>query len=133
MLISGDAIGIRQDQPTVAVIDNGKVRLTPVLIGRDYGPSVEIVSGLREGDMIASTFSDQISEGAKIRPQQDEKAEQTTSAPLRPIKPSPPGGSTQYGDPGIEDQDMQGQNAKPQQKKPGGGAKKATGKAGTQQ
>ena len=35
LVISGDAIGIRQDRPTVAVIDNGKVHLTPVLIGRD--------------------------------------------------------------------------------------------------
>ena len=133
LVVSGDAIGIRKDQPTVAVIDNDKVHLTPVLIGRDYGPSVEIVSGLREGDVIASTFTDAITEGAKIRAQQDQKAEGTTSAPPQPIKPLPPGGSTQYGDSGIEDQDMQGQNAKPQQKKPGGGAKKGAGKAGTQQ
>ena len=133
LVISGDAIGIRQDRPTVAVIDNGKVHLTPVLIGRDYGPEVEIVGGLREGETIASTFTDEISEGRKIRPQQDEKAEQKTNAPQQPVKALPPGGSTQYGDPGIEDQDMQGQNAKPQQKKQGAGATKAAGKSGSQQ
>jgi hypothetical protein len=49
------------------------------------------------------------------------------------IKPNPPGGSTQYGDAGIVDQGMQGQNAKPQQKQQGKGATKATGKQGTQQ
>ena len=133
LVISGDAIGIRQDRPTVAVIDNGKVHLTPVLIGRDYGPEVEIVSGLREGETIASTFTDEISEGRKIRPQEDQKAEEKKNTPPKPEKALPPGGSTQYGDPGIEDQDMQGQNAKPQQKKPTGGAKKGSGKSGTQQ
>ena len=91
------------------------------------------MSGLRDGDMIASTFTDEISEGIKIRPHEDEKAEEKTNAQPKPVKPTPPGGSTQYGDPGIEDQDMQGQNAKPQQKKPAGGASKGSGKSGTQQ
>ena len=133
LVIAGDAIGIRDDRPTVAVISDDKVHLTPVLIGRDYGPEVEIVSGLKEGDLIASSFSDEVKEGGKIRPQQDKQAAEKGGQMSQPIKPLPPGGSTQYGDPGIEDQDMQGQNAKPQQKKQGGGAKKASGKAGSQQ
>ncbi len=133
LLVSGDAIGIRDDRPAVAVIDNNKVHITPILIGRDYGPEVEIVAGLRAGQTIASSFTDVIKEGVTIRPQADKKAEQTANQPPPPIKSPPPGGSTQYGDPGLIDQDMQGQNAKPQQKKPGGGAKKAAGKSGTQQ
>ncbi len=132
LMVSGDAIAIRQDQPTVAVIKNGKVQLTPVTIGRDYGPEVEIVRGLEAGDLVATTFTDQIREGAKVttKPdkQQAEKEDQQPSA----AKPQPPGGSTQYGDPGIEDQDMQGQSAKPQQKG-GGGAKKANPKGESKQ
>ena len=121
LLITGDAVAIRHDQPTVAVIADGKVKLTPVEIGRDYGSDVEIVSGLREGDLIASTFTDDIIEGASVRTRVDQQQQQTAAPPPTAIKPNPPGGSTQYGDSGIVDQDMQGQNAKPQQKKGGGG------------
>ena len=132
LLISGDAVAIRNDRPTVAVIREGKVKLTPVVIGRDLGPEVEIVEGLRVGDMIATTFTDEIADGApvetRVNSQDAQKQKQEPG-----VKPNPPGGSTQYGDPGIEDQDMQGQNAKPQQKQQGKGATKAAGKKGTQQ
>ena len=132
LVVSGDAVGIRQDRPTVAVIENDKVRLTPVTLGRDYGPEVEIVAGLRDGDVIASTFTDEVIEGHKIKPQMNKDEAQKLNPPQTPQKPTPPGGSTQYGDPGIIDQDMQGQNAKPQQKQSSGGARKAAGKSGTQ-
>lgn len=130
LLVSGDAIAIRKDQPTVAVISDGKVRLQPVVIGRDLGPQVEILSGLREGDLIASTFSDEVRDGVPVNTVMNKQAEEKTNQPTA-NKPLPPGGATQYGDPGITDQDMQGQNAKPQQKQ--GQGKKATSKQGTQQ
>ena len=132
LLVTGDAVAIRQDRPTVAVISGGKVHLTPVVLGRDYGPEVEILGGIHEGDLIASTFTDDVREGAEVKPRMDQEQNSTQNQPAAAIKPQPPGGSTRYGDPGIIDQDMQGQNAKPQQKQ-GGGAKKAAGKQGTQQ
>ena len=47
---------------------------------------------------------------SRSRPRQNKKqAEQQNQQ--KSVKPNPPGGSTQYGDAGIEDQDMQGQNA----------------------
>jgi hypothetical protein len=130
LIISGDAIAIRDDRPTVAVIRDGKVKLTPVVIGRDLGSESEIVSGLKQGDMIASSFTDEVVDGREVQTRMNKKQQ---DAAQQPIKPAPPGGSTQYGDPGITDQDMQGQNAKPQQKQNQGGAKKATGKKGSQQ
>jgi multidrug efflux pump subunit AcrA (membrane-fusion protein) len=132
LLLTGDAIAIRSDRPTVAVIADGKVHLTPVSIGRDLGSAVEIVGGLHEGDLVATTFNDDIREGVPVTTRMDQQAAQQMNPQAPPIKPNPPGGSTQYGDAGITDQDLQGQNAKPQQKKPGG-AKKAAGKQGTQQ
>ena len=126
LVITGDAIAIRDDRPTVAVIADNKIKLTPVLIGRDFGPEVEIVGGLREHDLIASSFTDEIKDGLSVKPQRNKEAQQQTQQ-QQAVKPPPPGGSTQYGDPGIEDQDMQGQNAKPQQKS-GKGATKANGK-----
>ncbi len=132
LVITGDAVGIRNDQPTVAVIENGKVKLTPIQIGRDYGSEVEIVGGLRPGQIVASSFTDDVVEGASVRTHMSQQ--QAASQPQQPLKPNPPGGSTQYGDTGIIDQDMQGQNSKPQQKNPSGGQQtKSKGKQGTQQ
>jgi multidrug efflux pump subunit AcrA (membrane-fusion protein) len=130
LVVSGDAIAIRGDRPTVAVIADGKVKLTPVTIGRDLGSEVEIVGGLKEGDLIATTFTDDVRDGATVTTRMNK---QQASPPPPPIKPAPPGGQTQYGDPGVTDQDMQGQNAKPQQKQQGQGARKAAGKQGSQQ
>ncbi len=132
IVISGDAIAIRKDQPTVAVIQNGMVKLTPIVIGRDYGSETEILGGLKAGDMIASSFTDEIQDGASVRIQENKQAEAKENAPAAAATPTPPGGSTQYGDPGITDQDMQGQNGKPKQKT-GGGDKKAVSKPGSKQ
>ena len=123
LVVSGDAIGIRNNTPTVALIQNGKVKLVPVVQGRDFGPVTEIVSGVHEGDLVASSFTDEIKEGIAVRTELSKSAQQQMSAPPPGVKPLPPGGSTQYGDPGIEDQDMQGQNAKPGQKKAQGASK----------
>ncbi len=134
LVVTGDAIGIRNDQPTVAVIENGKVKLTPIQIGRDYGSEVEIVGGLRPGQIVASSFTDDVVQGASVRTHFSPQLEKVAAPVSQAIKPNPPGGSTQYGDTGIIDQDMQGQNAKPQQKKSNGGQQtKANGKQGTQQ
>ena len=134
IVVTGDAVGIRNDQPTVAVIDNGKIKLTPIQIGRDYGSEVEIVGGLRPGQIVASSFTDDVVEGASVRIHISPQQQQAAAPPQQPVKPNPPGGSTQYGDSGIIDQDMQGLNAKPQQKNPSGGQQtKAKGKQGTQQ
>ena len=130
LVVSGDAIAIRKDQPMVAVIKDGKVKLTPVLIGRDYGPEVEILGGLAEGDLIASSFTDDVKDGASVKTRMNQEEEDKEKQQPAAAKPTPPGGSTQYGDAGIVDQDMQGQNAKPQQKQ-GNGAKKANGKGGS--
>jgi multidrug efflux pump subunit AcrA (membrane-fusion protein) len=132
VVVPGDAIAIRNDKPTLAVIQNGVVKLTPVVIGRDYGAETEIVSGLKVGDVIATTFTDEIRDGVKVKVQEDQSAQMKATPPAPPSQNTPPGGSTQYSDPGIVDQGMQGQNAKPQQKK-GPGDKKAHGSKGSQQ
>ena len=128
LMISGDAIGIRKDRSMVALIDNGKVKLVPVVLGRDYGPQIEIVAGLKDGDIVASTFTDEVKEGGSVKTRLSKEAQEQASQPPPGSKPTPPGGSTQYGDPGIQDQDMQGQIAKPGQKK-AQGASKSNGKS----
>ena len=120
LLVPGDSVAVRQDRPVVGVVRDGTVHLVPVSIGRDLGPQIEIVAGLREGDLVVSTFSDVVREGARVRAMPD-KHQQQQSEQRQSLQHQPPGGSTQYGDPGITDQEMQGQNAKPQQKQGGKG------------
>jgi multidrug efflux system membrane fusion protein len=52
----------------VGLVDsNGIVRLTKVMVGRDYGTSVEIVNGLSEKDSVILNPSDSLESGAKVR------------------------------------------------------------------
>jgi multidrug efflux pump subunit AcrA (membrane-fusion protein) len=123
LVVSGEAVAIRHDTPTVALIRDGKVHLQPVILGRDYGPEVEIAAGLHEGDLVAASVTDDVKEGIPVKAKLSQKAQQQAQQPPPGAKPTPPGGSTQYGDPGIEDQDMQGQIATPGQKKSQGASK----------
>ncbi len=41
IVVPGDAVIVRQDKSTVAVIQDEKIKMVPVEIGRDYGPSVK--------------------------------------------------------------------------------------------
>ncbi len=68
LLIPGEAIVVRDAKTTVALVRNNTIRFQPVTIGRDYGDQTEISSGLAEGDVIATTVSDEIRDGAEIEP-----------------------------------------------------------------
>jgi multidrug efflux pump subunit AcrA (membrane-fusion protein) len=86
ILIPGDAVVIRRDKSVVAVItpannsasgnadsphrqQTGTVHFQPVEIGRDYGASMEILNGLREGDLIAVDVTDDVTDGARVQTQ----------------------------------------------------------------
>jgi multidrug efflux pump subunit AcrA (membrane-fusion protein) len=82
LLIPGEAIVIRNGQTMVAVIDNNRVHFTRVKLGRDYGEQTEVTSGLRPGDVIARTISDQVQDNAEVEPQfQPAKQNQKGGAP----------------------------------------------------
>jgi hypothetical protein len=66
-LVSGDAVVIRHDQPTIAKVVDGKIHLQPVTIGRDFGGLVEILSGLQAGDIIVTNVTDDVVEGAEVQ------------------------------------------------------------------
>jgi multidrug efflux pump subunit AcrA (membrane-fusion protein) len=114
--VPGDAIVIRDNLPMVALVANGKVHLQRIEIGRDFGSAVEVVNGLKPGDVIATSVTDEVTEGASVQtrpsPAEDQNANQAPAQTL-----APPGGSSQYGDQSITDQNMQGQA---NQKKTGG-------------
>ncbi len=121
LLITGDAIAVRNDTSTVAKVVNGKIQYVPVVLGRDLGSAVEIMSGLKEGDLIATNITDEVRDNAEIQVHMTQSPlEQPTQAPSQK---TPPGGSTQYGNQGITDQNLQGK----QGQQTGGGGGKSSG------
>lgn len=126
ILIPSDAIAIRKDKSVVAVLTGGdKVHMQPVQIGRDYGPSTEITSGLKEGDTIITEITDDVAEGATVKPKSAGGPGENAETKGNSNQPAPPGGPSQYGNQSITDQNMQGQQAKSQQK--GGDKEKSSG------
>jgi multidrug efflux pump subunit AcrA (membrane-fusion protein) len=124
ILITGDAVSVRHDTSVVATVVDGKIHLVPIVIGRDFGGAIEILNGVRAGDVIVTNITDDVVDGAEVETQEVKSGEQKPAAP--PPQNLPPGGSSMYGDQGITDRNLQGQQA--QQNKKGSGApqKKAT-------
>lgn len=113
LLITGDAIAVRRDQTTVAKVVNGKIQMVPVVLGRDLGSAVEIMSGLQEGDLIATNITDDVRDGAEIQVSMEKSPEDQPQQP--PSQNTPPGGSTQYGNQGMTDRNLQGKQGQQNQ------------------
>lgn len=61
------AIIIRKGPPHAAILkDDDTVQLQQVLIGEDYGKSVQIIKGLKEGDRVIVNPNYRIKEGIKV-------------------------------------------------------------------
>jgi RND family efflux transporter MFP subunit len=62
-----NALLFRAEGTRAAVVgSDGKVHLKPVVIGRDYGTEVEILSGLEQTDSIVLNPSDSLDEGQQV-------------------------------------------------------------------
>ena len=57
----------RSEGLRVGVVRNGRAQLVPVTIGRDYGNSVEVVSGLQPADSVIINPSDSLIDGTAVR------------------------------------------------------------------
>lgn len=81
LMIPANALVIRADGPQVAVLDDkNRIRIHKVELGRDYGPQVEIVSGLEPGEKVVTTLSDAIREGVLVEPRHSEDSTKGTRA-----------------------------------------------------
>jgi RND family efflux transporter MFP subunit len=55
--------------PVVALVrDDSSVHFQPLRLGRDYGTEIEVLAGLEAGQTVITNLSDEIREGAKVRP-----------------------------------------------------------------
>ena len=67
LLVPANTLIVRATGALVAVVRDGKVHMTKVTLGRDYGSEVEIVTGLTAGDMLVVNPSDDIVDGLTVR------------------------------------------------------------------
>lgn len=106
-MITGDAVVIRNDQTSVAKVVNGKIQIVPVVVGRDFGSAVEIVSGVTPGDLVVTQVTDDVVPGAEVQMHETRSPGEAPAQP--PQQGKPPGSTTRYGNIGITDQSMQGE------------------------
>ncbi len=63
-----NALLFRAEGMRAAVVgSDGKIHLKPVVIGRDYGTSVEILGGVEQSDMVVLNPSDSLEEGQPVQ------------------------------------------------------------------
>ena len=69
LLIPSSAFRNTDNGPVVAILPEDKiVHFVPVKLGRDYGPQIEVLWGLRAGQMVITSLTDEIREGLKVQP-----------------------------------------------------------------
>jgi len=69
ILIPGDSMVVRSKGPEVAILAQGnKVHFVPITVGRDYGTDIEVTSGLNGGEYVVVNPSDDVREGAEVKP-----------------------------------------------------------------
>jgi multidrug efflux pump subunit AcrA (membrane-fusion protein) len=110
LVIPGDAVVIRQDRPMVAIVRHQRIQMVPIEIGRDYGPVIEVLSGLHEGDLVVVTVTDAVQPGVKVRAVQNPQVAQETvqgGAQDNQFPNSDPG---QYGDQSIVNSNTESTN-----------------------
>lgn len=68
LVIPSRALIIQSDGPQVAVVnDDQTVRLVPVVLGRDFGKTLEVASGLEEGASLVINPTDRLHAGTKVQ------------------------------------------------------------------
>jgi RND family efflux transporter MFP subunit len=65
--IPSSTILFRSEGLQVAVVRNGHAELVPIAIGRDYGATVEVISGLAPADEVVLSPPDSLITGALVR------------------------------------------------------------------
>ena len=124
LTVPGDSVVVRQDKNMVAIVRDEKIQMVPVEIGRDYGPSVEILSGLQEGDHVVTTVTDVVQPGIKVHARMTPQPGENSGGQGGAQQDKSPGsGPNQYGDQSIVNSKSESTNQQGKSGKQGGGQK----------
>jgi RND family efflux transporter MFP subunit len=67
VVVPSNALLFRSEGLRVALVRDGHVQLAPIKIGRDYGSTVEVISGLMASDGVVLDPADSLVSGAPVR------------------------------------------------------------------
>ena len=68
VLIPANALVVTPDGPRVVVVEPGdRVRFVSITLGRDYGTTIEVTSGLTGQERVITNPNDRLREGQKVR------------------------------------------------------------------
>jgi RND family efflux transporter MFP subunit len=67
LTIPANTLLFRSEGLRVGVVRNGRAELVPITIGRDYGATVEVVTGLQPTDQVIVNPSDSLSGGTPVQ------------------------------------------------------------------
>ena len=67
VIVPSNTLLFRSEGLRVAVVRNGRAELVPIILGRDYGDEVEVVSGLRGNDDVIVNPSDSLVSGQQVQ------------------------------------------------------------------
>ncbi len=69
LLLPSDTLSVRPEGTMVAMLDSSNaVHFQRVVVGRDYGSQIEILSGLNAGQRVIANPNDSVQEGVKVHP-----------------------------------------------------------------
>jgi RND family efflux transporter MFP subunit len=69
LLLPSDTLSVRPEGTMVAALDSGNaVHFQRVVVGRDYGSQIEILSGVSAGQRVIANPNDAVQEGVKVHP-----------------------------------------------------------------
>lgn len=69
LLLPSDTLSVRPEGTMVAVLDSrNAVHFERVVVGRDYGSNIEILSGVHAGDRVIANPNDSVQDGVQVRP-----------------------------------------------------------------
>lgn len=80
-IVPTNTLLFRKEGPRIAVAENGRVDLRAVNIGRDFGRTVEILSGLKSDDALILNPADSIEQGEAVTIVKPAPAASPTSSP----------------------------------------------------
>jgi hypothetical protein len=88
--IPATALIILAAGPQVAVVTNDqKVHFQKVVIGRDYGNEVDLISGLEPGATVIVNIADGLQEGVQVHAEQTQSGTQNNAPETKPTKRNP--------------------------------------------
>jgi len=67
LIVPSEAIIFNRDGLSVAVVENGVASIHPVTVVRDFGTSVEVSAGVKDGDQVILNPPVDLTDGRKVK------------------------------------------------------------------